>query len=206
MKHMQRVGTAMFLAGAAALVTACSEPPASPTSPAEAVFASAPPQGGPVGSTPAPRPSEENFEIRFMTTMIDHHMMAIEMAEICLEKAVHDELRETCEDIIATQRQEISTMQAWLRDWYGISYEPTMKPGDEKMLERLASLSGAEFEIAFMEMMIKHHEKAIKASRHCLDKAWHTELREMCEDIIATQAAEIAQFEAWLCQWYDRCR
>jgi uncharacterized protein (DUF305 family) len=81
-----------------------------------------------------------------------------------------------------------------------------MKPGDQKMLDRLASLSGAEFEIAFMEMMIKHHEKAIKEARHCLAKAAHPELREMCEDIIATQSAEIAQMEAWLCQWYGECQ
>ena len=32
-------------------------------------------------------------------------------------------------------------------------------------------------------MMIKHHEKAIKEGRHCLDQAYHAELREMCEDI-----------------------
>ena len=96
-------------------------------------------------------------------------------------------------------------MQAWLQDWYGVSYEPVMKPGDEKMMERLVALSGAEFEIAFMEMMIKHHEKAIREGRHCLDKAYHAELRELCENIIATQSAEIAQMETWLCQWYGEC-
>ena len=87
-----------------------------------------------------------------------------------------------------------------------ITYEPVMKPGDEQMMERLASLSGAEFEIAFMEMMIKHHEKAIKEGRHCLDKAYHPELRELCENIIRTQSAEIAQMQTWLCQWYGECR
>jgi uncharacterized protein (DUF305 family) len=101
---------------------------------------------------------------------------------------------------------EIEEMQAWLQDWYGIAYEPAMKPGDEKMMERLASLSGAEFEILFMEMMIKHHEKAIKEGRHCLDKAYHAELRELCENIVRTQSAEIAQMQTWLCQWYGECR
>lgn len=158
------------------------------------------------GSAPAPSPSAANFEIKFMTDMIDHHQMAIEMAEICLDKAVHEELRTTCQNIIATQSAETQQMQSWLQDWYGITYEPVMKPGDEKMMERLASLSGAEFEIAFMEMMIKHHEKAIKEGRHCLDRAYHAELREMCEDIIATQSAEIAQMQTWLCQWYGECR
>lgn len=205
MQRVQRLCATALITGVAALTAACSDRPASPISPTPAVTGSTPGQGGPISSTAAPRQPQANFEIDFMTGMIDHHMMAVEMAKICLDKAVHEELRTTCENIIATQSQEISTMQAWLRDWYGINYEPSMRPGDEKMLARLASLSGAEFEIAFMEMMIKHHEKAIKDARHCLDKAWHSELRQLCEEIIAAQSAEIAQFEAWLCDWYGRC-
>ena len=43
-----------------------------------------------------------------------------------------------------------------------------------------------------MEMMIKHHEKAIKRS-HCLDKAEHAERRTRCQRIMTTQPAEIAR-------------
>jgi uncharacterized protein (DUF305 family) len=67
-------------------------------------------------------------------------------------------------------------------------------------------LNGAEFEIAFMEMMIKHHEKAIREGQHCGDTAYHAELRELCENIIRTQSAEITQMQTWLCQWYGECR
>lgn len=202
--------------GVAVTVAACSGQPDSPTAPSALNSAAAPAAGSSataghtegvtIASAPAPTASAANFEIKFMTDMIDHHQMAIEMAEICLDRAVHDELRTTCQNIIAAQSAEIQQMQSWLQQWYGITYQPTMKPGDQKMLDRLGSLSGAEFEIAFMEMMIKHHEKAIKEARRCLAKAAHPELREMCEDIIATQSAEIAQMEAWLCQWYGECQ
>jgi uncharacterized protein (DUF305 family) len=97
-------------------------------------------------------------------------------------------------------------MQTWLQQWYGVSHEAVMKPGDEQMMDRLASLTGAEFEMAFMEMMIKHHEKAIKEGRHCLDKAFHVELRTLCGNIVTTQSAEIAQMRTWLCQWYGACK
>lgn len=203
--------------GAALALTACSDRPASPTAPStvdartaaatsETSGATTQNGGVTIASAPAPSPATANFEVRFMTDMIDHHQMAIEMAQICVQKAVHEELRSMCQNIIATQSREIQQMQSWLQQWYGITYQPTMRPGDQKMLERLASLSGAEFEIAFMEMMIKHHEKAIKEARHCLDKAAHAELRELCEDIITTQSAEIAQLQTWLCQWYGECR
>lgn len=203
-----------FAATLAAALAACSGQPTSPTAPSavdsRAVTSpsatNAETEGITIASAPAPSPSARNFEIRFMTGMIDHHQMAIEMAEICLAKAVHEELRSMCQNIIAAQSAEIEQMQSWLRDWYGMTYEPMMKPGDQKMLERLALLSGAEFEVAFMEMMIKHHEGAIKEARQCLDKAAHAELRELCQNIIATQSAEIQQLQTWLCQWYDRCR
>jgi uncharacterized protein (DUF305 family) len=158
-----------------------------------------------VASAPAPNASTARYEIKFMEDMIDHHMMAVMTAEVCVQNAVHEELRSLCEQIIGTQSQEIETMQQWLSDWYGVTYEPQMKPGDQKMVDRLASLSGSDFEIAFMEMMIQHHEGAIKAAEGCLKKAYHTELLELCEGIIEAQQAEIEQMETWLCEWYSIC-
>lgn len=158
-----------------------------------------------LAAKPAPDSATAKFEVSFMEGMIDHHAMAVETGEICLEKAVHEELRSLCEQIIATQSREIETMQSWLADWYGVSYAPRMSRGDQRELERLASLSGAEFEIAFMEMMIEHHEAAIREAEKCVDRAYHNQLVRLCESIIAAQSAEIEQMQAWLCEWYGRC-
>jgi uncharacterized protein (DUF305 family) len=154
---------------------------------------------------PAPDRATARWETRFLQDMIDHHMMAVMTAEVCVEQAVHEELRQLCENIIAAQSAEIREMQRWLRQWYGVRYEPRMTSGMEREVERLASLGGAEFEIAFMEMMIRHHEAAIREAEECLDRAYHTELRQLCENIIATQSAEIEQMQSWLCEWYGEC-
>ncbi|HWO94744.1 MAG TPA: DUF305 domain-containing protein [Dehalococcoidia bacterium] len=159
-----------------------------------------------IASEPAPDRSTARYEIDFMQDMIDHHAMAVMMAEMCVEKAVHEELRRLCEDIIAAQSAEIQQMQGWLQEWYGISYAPEMTPGAMKQMEKLAALSGAEFEIAFMEMMIKHHAKAVKEGERCVERVYHEELRELCENIIATQTAEIVLMESWLCEWYGNCK
>jgi uncharacterized protein (DUF305 family) len=208
----------MFCAiSVAAMLAACSDHAVSPTGPspldagAPALVSATAGTTGQTGgvtiaSAPAPSRSAANFEVKFMTDMIDHHHMAVMMAELCITKATQTKLRSFCENIMTAQMAEIEQMQTWLQNWYSVSHEPVMKPADEKMMDRLASLSGAEFEMAFMEMMIKHHEKAIREGRRCLDKAYHAELRELCEDIIRTQSAEIAQMEAWLCQWYGECR
>ena len=63
-------------------------------------------------------------EIRFLEGMIDHHQMALDMANHCLAQASTDEVRALCEAVIAAQTPEIEQMQGWLRDWYGIEYQP----------------------------------------------------------------------------------
>jgi len=155
---------------------------------------------------PAPDQSTARYEVDFLTGMIDHHAMAVEMAEICLDKRIHPELVAMCESIRASQSEQIEDMQSWLQEWYGITHEPEMKPGDMRQMEKLAALDDAEFEIEFMESMIRHHRKAITEGEQCLRRADHPELRDLCENIIATQSAEIAQMEEWLCDWYDRCK
>jgi uncharacterized protein (DUF305 family) len=157
------------------------------------------------GSAPAPDLGTSNYEIRFMENMIDHHAMAVMMAGICQQNAVHAELLAMCQSIEATQTQEIATMQSWLAAWYSLAYAPQMSQGSQQQMARLASLSGAVFEIAFMEMMIRHHWKAIVRAAQCVDRAYHDELIAMCEDIIVAQSAEIEQMRNWLCQWYGRC-
>ena len=195
-------------------LTGCAAPSSSPTGPSPVASSFEQTAAAITGDTavvrpmnaPAPATSTANYEIKFMTNMIDHHQMAIEMAQLCLTRAVHSELGELCQSIISAQSAEIQQMQSWLQRWYGVTYEPSMKRGDQKMLDRLASLSGAEFEIAFMEMMIQHHQKAITEAQTCLEKASHAELVRLCRNIIRTQSAEIEQLQTWLCQWYGRCQ
>jgi uncharacterized protein (DUF305 family) len=157
-----------------------------------------------LADAPAPSPATAHFEVKFMTDMIDHHAMAIMMAESCVEKAVHPELRSLCQNIIAAQSQEIEQMQSWLQSWYRISYEPEMDKTNGQM-KKLMSMSGAMFEIEFMQMMIRHHAKAVDEGEKCLQKAYHPELRQLCQNIIVTQTAEIQQMQSWLCQWYQIC-
>ena len=96
-------------------------------------------------------------------------------------------------------------MQTWLRDWYGIDYEPQMTSGAQKQMQKLAALSGAEFEIEFMKMMIRHHATAVVRAQQCQEKAYHAELMYLCENIEAAQRAEIELMTTWLCEWYNIC-
>ncbi|MHB0958486.1 MAG: DUF305 domain-containing protein [Pirellulaceae bacterium] len=155
---------------------------------------------------PAPSQKAAKYEIRFLTSMIDHHAMAVMMAESCQEKAIHDELVVLCEQIEVMQMEEIALMQQWLLDWYEIEYEPQMTRGMEVQMAKMESLSGAEYEIAFMQEMSKHHENALRESASCVKKAYHNELVALCMQIAVMQSIEIETMKEWLCEWYGICR
>jgi uncharacterized protein (DUF305 family) len=156
--------------------------------------------------------SVERYEIKFMKDMIEHHHMALMMAEECQERATHDELKEMCRTMEADQAAEIRQMRVWLHDWYKVHVDSVMTPAQMKAMNAMASmkrfsrLSGSEYEIAFMREMIKHHEMAIKRAAECTTRARHEELIEMCRAIETNQKREIEQMEEWLCKWYQQCR
>ena len=155
-----------------------------------------------LADAPAPDKQTAKFEIKFMEGMMDHHAMAVMMAEMCTMQAVHPELIALCQNIIASQSAEIEVMQTWLQDWYGISYEPKMHMGE---MEGHMNMDPAQFERWFMKRMISHHAKAIKEAEDCLEEAYHGELISLCQNMIVMQTQEINMMQAWLCEWYGVC-
>lgn len=65
--------------------------------------------------------SGDEFDKMFMQMMIEHHSKAIEEATTCVQRAEHQELKNLCQNIITSQRQEIQQMQTWLAQWYNLS-------------------------------------------------------------------------------------
>lgn len=158
-----------------------------------------------IASQPGPNRKTQRFEVRFMTNMIDHHGMAVMMAQMCRGKAVHPQLRALCRTIETSQRREIAQMRSWLRTWYRTDHAPAMHMSAAEMrrMHGMRGASGSAFEIRFMTMMIPHHAQAIREARTCLDRADHQQLRQLCRNIITTQSAEIRTMRTWLRQWYD---
>lgn len=154
---------------------------------------------------PAPDLSSPKYDFDFVSSMIDHHQMAVHMAAMCTEKADHEELRELCQDMVASQSAAVVTLQGWLEDWFGISHEPVLSKQHEKQVAELEAADGAAFEILFMDLMIAHHATAVEDAQECSKRAYHEELLELCEGIVKGQSEEIGLMQDWLCEWHDRC-
>ena len=54
------------------------------------------------------------------TLMIPHHQAAITLAQQALNQAEHPEIKTLAQGIVTTQQAEITEMQGYLNDWYGV--------------------------------------------------------------------------------------
>jgi uncharacterized protein (DUF305 family) len=173
-----------------------------PLSLALIVGASAAPTTRAAASSPAPTEAQRRFEVQFMKRMIDHHFMAVRMAQQCVAKAKHEQLRDQCAEIARMQGEEIRMMRSWLQRWYSTDHRPHLGLSERAQLRELAAAHGAKYEIMVMEMFIDHHAVALLRAEDCITRAYHDRLRDTCQMIIETQRAEIARFRTWLRNWY----
>jgi uncharacterized protein (DUF305 family) len=64
--------------------------------------------------------ADDEFDLRFISAMIPHHVGAVEMAQEALENSDRPEIRELAQAIIDAQEQEIEQMEQWRQEWYGL--------------------------------------------------------------------------------------
>ncbi|HXF61047.1 MAG TPA: DUF305 domain-containing protein [Caldilineaceae bacterium] len=142
----------------------------------------------------------QDFDLGFIDGMIAHHEGAIAMAEQALEEAEHDEIRQMAQAIIDAQQAEIAQLQEWRMTWYPDA-APTRGLGMEMGMMEIAE--GEEpFDLRFIDAMISHHQGAIAMAQAALTSAQHDEIRQMAQDIIDAQQAEIDQLAEWRDAWY----
>ncbi|UNX53325.1 DUF305 domain-containing protein [Georgenia sp. TF02-10] len=143
----------------------------------------------------------------FAQMMIVHHEGAIEMADLAVEKADSEEVRSLAERISAAQGPEIEKMTSWLEAWGeetspmgGMDHGGMDMEGmsQEEAMAELESLSGAEFDQRFLELMIAHHRGAVDMAQEELDGGENPQALELAQTIIDDQQAEITEMEQLL--------
>ena len=59
----------------------------------------------------------DDFDKAFISSMIEHHQGAIDMAKLAEKNAKHGEVKDMSDDIVATQSTEIDMMKKWQNEW-----------------------------------------------------------------------------------------
>jgi uncharacterized protein (DUF305 family) len=162
----------------------------------------------------APNPGD----VQFVTGMISHHAQALVMAGWAPSHGASAAVATLAERIVAGQKDEIVTMQSWLRD-HGLPV-PEAKPGpmtmtmngmthemmmpgmltDEQM-KQLDAARGREFDRLFLTFMIQHHKGAVTMVQDLFNTngaAQEQSIYKMGSDVSADQTTEIERMNRML--------
>lgn len=79
-----------------------------------------------------------------------------------------------------------------------------MSMGDamQKMTASLYGKTGSEFDKAFIDEMIVHHEGAVEMAQLALKNGGRKEIKDMANGILSAQTSEINQMKMWRSSWY----
>lgn len=155
-------------------------------------------------------------DLMFAQMMIPHHQQAVDMSTLAEKQTTNAELLALAKQIKDAQAQEIEQMQGWL-DASGDTGGDMNMQGDmghdggmmdngmmggmltDEEFDRLAGMSGAEFDQFFLESMIVHHEGALQMVRMITNSS-NAEAKALGESIVESQTAEIEQMKQMLAE------
>jgi uncharacterized protein (DUF305 family) len=152
-------------------------------------------------------PNGEYSDERFIDAMVPHHQGAVEMAQVALENAEHEQIRRLAEDIITSQEAEIEELKQIKEQEYGTSEVP-MEMSQEQMRAMGMTADPQElanqepFDVRFIDAMIPHHQSAIEMAKIAIEESKNPQIRQIAEDIVRAQEREIDQMLRWRARWY----
>ena len=144
----------------------------------------------------------EDYDRMFLANMIAHHQGAVNMANLALTKASHQEVKDLAKAIVSAQTTEITDMTVWQKTWYPASSGEIMEDHSSiRMMNELNGKTGEAFDKAFLEQMIMHHQSAINMAATGKTNAQHQEVKELTVAIVTAQTKEIQQMKQWQSDW-----
>ena len=168
-------------------------------------------------------PDHNDADVSFATDMVRHHAQAVAMADLTIGRTGLDaDVADLAEQIRKDQTPEINTMSDWLEEWgeqvprtgYGsrdghthsqkgmgmqdLGDMPGMMTSEE--MHGLDATKGAAFQRRWLEMMVEHHQGAIRMARTEVAEGGDQDTRALARRIIEGQQAEVDTMRTLLAQ------
>lgn len=159
-------------------------------------------------------------DVGFAQDMSVHHRQAVLMAGLARDRSTDPAIRLLAFDIETNQLEQIGQMQGWLSLWNaaalptgrymtwmpdtdsmpgmagmahgdapaGVATMPGMaSPAD---LDRLRAASGAQFDILFLQLMLRHHQGGAPMAQYAAQRGEMAQVRNLAEKMVISQGAE----------------
>ncbi|QQQ75442.1 DUF305 domain-containing protein [Saccharothrix sp. 6-C] len=174
------------------------------------------------GSDSAATPAADSVDVGFSQDMAMHHLQAVQMANIARDRTADGNIRSFAFDVSSTQLEQVGRMKGWLMLWgqpeqplqgrhmawmtadgeHGHSATAATSAGSpmpgmatSEELAELRSLSGVEFDVYFLQLMLRHHRGGTSMVRYAVDHAGEHAVRTLAESMLKSQASESEYME-----------
>jgi uncharacterized protein (DUF305 family) len=149
-------------------------------------------------------------DVQFMQGMIAHHAQAIFMSRMAAAHGANPRVLKLANKIDQSQVSEIRIMQQWLRRYNQYapdtsSWRTMHMPGmlTAAQLQELDAAQGVAFDRAFLNLMIQHHNGALKMVDDLFAvplAGQEVDVSVFSNDVVAVQTAEIGIMRQLLSQ------
>lgn len=147
-------------------------------------------------------PPPNEADRKYVAMMIVHHEQALAMTRFAPDRAENATVKGLADRIRFSQEPEIGAMKQWQRAHgeIGSHGDHGSMPGmaTQEQLNALGAARGKDFDRMFLQLMIVHHEGALKMATDALGAGSNLQVEEMANDVIASQSDEINRMKALL--------
>lgn len=142
----------------------------------------------------------EAVDQTFVSMMMPHHEMAIQMGTTAAKKGSTPEVKQLGQKIADDQKQEMTTLEGLARD---LDTEAMTMPApitamEADMMQRLEAASGTDFDRMFLESMRMHHAQAVAEAELEMAGGTNDQAKALAEKIREAQLTEIDQMNGLL--------
>jgi uncharacterized protein (DUF305 family) len=147
-------------------------------------------------------------DLQFLDMMLMHHSDGVKMAQMGVDKAQNAGVKALAEKMKTGQQKDIEEMEKMREEHFSgqpkaetmtvkkqkMTMEMMMKMAEEDM-KKLEAASGAEFDRAFLDVFMKHHQMAIDMSKEETGKGKDAAVKKKAREIISVQTKEMGEMK-----------
>ena len=150
---------------------------------------------------PVASPSYNDTDVMYLQMMLAHHEPAAKLLALGADQASRPEVAALAGDLAAAQARETATIRGWLGSWgqplvSGAHADVHAAHGGVPLLDdaemlSLAGLDGADFDTAFLNILIGHQHGAVELSTMETAAGVNPEARAFAAETDETVRAQI---------------
>ncbi len=122
---------------------------------------------------------------KFVTEAATGGMLEVELGKLAADKAASDSVKKFGQQMVTDHSKANDELKS-IAEKKGVEIPASLPKKEQKEVDRLAKLSGAEFDKAYMKLMVSDHEDDVKEFEKASKNAADPDLKSFAEKTLPT--------------------